>query len=564
MKSFSYALLGFALTLAAGGCGGSNAPGIGKKAAQAFSEIDGKAVLAHTELLSSSVFEGRAPGSKGEDFTVAYIADQFRKAGLKPGNPNNTFIQNVPLVGITPDPSVSLSFAKAGKELKLKFKDDFIVRTRHQTESVELKDSEIVFVGYGVQAPEFSWDDYKGANLKGKTLVMLIGDPPVPDPADASKLDPNVFGGQAMTYYGRWTYKYEIGAKMGAAGILLVHETEPAGYPFTVLQGNVGEQFDLVSEDKNMTRASIEGWINLDQAKKLFALAGKDFDALKKQAVNRSFSPVPFGVTASIALANQIRTIKSRNVAGLLEGSDRSLRRQYVVYSAHWDHLGIDPGLKGDKVYHGAQDNATGIGGLIELAHAFRKMSPAPKRSILFLALTAEEQGLLGSEFYAQTPLYPLEKTLAVINMDGLNVHGKTKDVTIIGLGKSELDDIAASVAKEQGRVVRPDPMPEKGYYYRSDHFPFAKMGVPALDAEGGIDYIGKPADYGKKVQEDFIANVYHTPADVVKPDWDMSGAVQDLQFYGLVGWQAAQADKFPEWKAGSEFKAIRDAQLKK
>ncbi len=564
MRSFLRISASSALALAMMSCGRSApAPAAGTVAAT-FARIDGNAVLEHTKVLSGDAFEGRFPGSKGEDFTVAYIADQFRKAGLKPGNPDKTWVQNVPLVGITPDPDVTLTFSKAGREQKLKFKDDFVAWTKHVADTAELKESELVFVGYGVQAPEFSWDDYKGASLKGKTLVMLVGDPPLPDPADPTKLDEKVFGGRAMTYYGRWSYKYEIGAKMGAAGVLIVHETEPAGYPFAVVQNKTGEQFDLIAEDKNMSRASVEGWISLDQAKKLCALAGKDFDVLKSQAVTRDFRPVPFGVNASITLHNTLRTIRSRNVVGRLEGSDWSLKNEYVVYTSHWDHLGIGSEIHGDKIYHGAQDNATGIGGLIELARAFGELAPLPRRSILFLAVTAEEQGLLGSEYYAAKPLYPLAKTLAIINMDMLNVYGKTRDVTIVGLGNSELDDYAEQVAKEQGRVIRPDPTPEKGSYFRSDHFPFAKQGVPALAGGRGIDFIGQPPGYGKKISEDFTANAYHKPADIVRPDWDMSGAVQDLQFYGLIGYRVAQADKYPEWKAGgNEFKAKRDAQLK-
>ena len=563
MKRFSLASALPALALALAGCGGSKPTVADKPPFQVFAEIDGNAILEHTKTLSSDTFEGRAPGSKGEDFTVAYIVDQFRKVGLKPGNPDGTFVQKVPLIGITPDPSVTLTFKKGGREEKLKFKDDFVAWTKHVAESAELVDSQLVFVGYGVQAPQYSWDDYKGTDLKGKTIVMLVGDPPVPDPADPTRLDPKVFGGRAMTYYGRWTYKYEIGAKMGAAGVLIVHETEPAGYPFAVVQNKVNEQFDLMAPDKNMSRAAIEGWLSLDQARRLFALAGQDFSTLKKQAASRAFKPVPFGVTASITVQNTLRTVNSRNVVGLLQGSDRRLKEEYVVYTAHWDHLGVGAGLKGDRIYHGAQDNATGIGGLIELARAYSQLSPPPKRSVLFLAVTAEEQGLLGSEHYAVTPLYRLAKTLAVINMDSLNVHGKTRDITIVGLGNSELDDYAQQVAAEQGRVIKPDPEPEKGSYYRSDHFPFAKQGVPALASSAGIDYVGKPEDYGRKIRAEYVANIYHQPADTVRPDWDMSGAVQDLQFYGFIGYRVSMADKFPEWKAGSEFKSLREEQLK-
>jgi Zn-dependent M28 family amino/carboxypeptidase len=564
MKILLRAFVLSALAVVVVNCGGTATLPAAKSPADSFAAIDGPSLLEHTKLLSSDEYQGRFPGTKGEDFSVAYIADQFRKAGLKPGNPDRTWMQTVPLVGITPDPHATLTFNGPGREQKLKFKDDFVAWTKRVADTAELKASELIFVGYGVQAPEFSWDDYKGASLKGKTLVMLVGDPPVPDPADPAKLDDKVFGGRAMTYYGRWTYKYEIGAKLGAAGVLIVHETEPAGYPFAVVQNKIGEQFDLISDDKNMSRVAVEGWMSLDQARKLCALAGRDFAALKKQAVAREFKPVPLGVTASITLTNTIRFIRSRNVVGMLEGADPRLSDEYVIYTAHWDHLGVGIEVNGDKIYHGAQDNAVGIAGLIELARAFGKMSPESRRSILFLAVTAEEQGLLGSQYYAEKPLYPLARTLAVINMDVLNVYGKTRDVTIVGLGNSELDDYARQVAAEQGRVIRSDPTPEKGSYYRSDHFPFARQGVPALASGRGIDFMGKPPEYGLKVLEDYTANIYHKPADVVREDWDLSGLIQDLQFYGLVGYHVAQAEKYPAWKeSAAEYKVKREAQLK-
>jgi Zn-dependent M28 family amino/carboxypeptidase len=551
-------VVGLALVISS--CAGTKAT---KNDMPTFPEIDGNAVLEHTRILSSNEYEGRAPGTRGEDLTVQYIVDQFSRIGIKPGNVDGTYIQKVPLVGITPDPNVTLTFKKGNRTQSLKWKDEFVAWTKHVADSAELKNSELVFVGYGVEAPEFSWDDYKGTDLKGKTLVVLIGDPPIPDPNDASQLDASIFGGRAMTYYGRWTYKYEMGARLGAAGVLIVHETEPAAYPFSVVQGKVTEQFDLIPPDKNMSRCAIEGWIPLDQAKKLFSLDGKDYDTLKKSALSRDFKPVPLGVQASILLHNKIRTIDSRNVAGKLEGSDSKLKEEYVIYNAHWDHYGIGPEVNGDKIYHGAIDNATGIGGLIEIARAYARLPVAPRRSILFLAVTGEEQGLLGSSYYAANPIYPLAKTLGVINMDALNVWGKTKDVTVIGLGNSELDDYAIQVAGEQGRVVRPDPTPEKGSYYRSDHFPFAKEGVPALASDGGMDYEGKSPGYGKEVQDRYTNNDYHKPSDVVRPDWDLSGAVQDLQYYWMVGYRVAQAEKFPEWRPGTEFKAKREAQLK-
>ncbi len=551
-------LLAFALGLAA--CG---SPSPVKSESVVFPSVDGNAVLEHVKVLASDEYEGRAPGTRGEDLTVRYLTEQFTKAGLKPGNPDGTYIQKVPMVAITPDPSAILTLKKGAGQLALKFRDDVVVWSKRVTETVHLDRSEVVFVGYGVQAPEFNWDDYKGIDLKGKTMLVLVGDPPVPDPADPARLDPKTFGGRAMTYYGRWTYKYEMGQKMGAAGVLIVHETDAAGYPFSVVQGKSGEQCDLMAPDKNMTRLPVEGWISLDQAKKLLAMAGQDFDTLKKQAVTREFKPLPLGVTASLTLHNKVRTFDSRNVVGKVEGGDPRLKDEYVIYTAHWDAFGIGVPVNGDKIYHGAIDNASGTAGLIEVGRAFAKMATPPKRSILLLAVTAEEQYLMGSTYYATHPLYPLAKTVAEINMDSLNVRGKTKDVRVTGFGNSDLDDYAREVLAAQGRVIAGDPEPERGGFYRSDHFPFAKQGVPALDSGGGIDYIGKPPGWGKQVRDAYTLNHYHKPSDVIRPDWDMSGAVQDLQYYWMVGYKVAQADKYPQWKPGTEFKATREAQLK-
>jgi Zn-dependent M28 family amino/carboxypeptidase len=521
--------------------------------------IDTNALLQHTRKLSSDEFEGRAPGTKGEELTVAYLADQFQKAGLKPGNGDGTYFQKVPLVGITPTPA-PLVFQKGADQHTLKWKDDVVAWTKHVAPSASLDHSELVFVGYGVVAPEFNWDDYKGVDVKGKTIVMLVNDPPVRDPANAQALDPKTFGGKAMTYYGRWTYKYEIAAQKGAAGALIVHETGPAGYGFNVIQGKTGEQFDLVTPDKNMGRAAIEGWITLDQAKALLQSAGHDFDALKQQAATRDFKPVPLGVTASMTIKNTLRTIDSRNVLGVLPGADPVVKDEYVVYTAHWDHFGKNA----DGIFHGAEDDALGCAALIEVARAFGKLQTPPRRSILFLAVTAEEQGLLGSQYYSVTPVYPLAKTLANINMDAWNVHGRTKDLTLVGYGASDLDDYARDAAAEQGRVVHGDTEPEKGFYYRSDHFNFAKEGVPALDPESGADYIGKPPEYGKQQRDEWTEKRYHTPKDVVLPDWDLSGLNEDLRVFFAVGYRVAQADKFPEWKPGNEFRAKREAMLKK
>jgi Zn-dependent M28 family amino/carboxypeptidase len=532
-------------------------------AGAAAAGISGQAVLEHTKVLASDAFEGRAPGTKGETLTVEYLTKELRSFGLQPGGADGGWVQPVPLVGITVKGAPPLVFRRGGEERTLAWHDDYVAWTKRVTDRVSLDASELVFVGYGVKAPEFDWDDYKGVDLRGKTMVVLVGDPPVPDPAHPGRLDPAVFDGKAMTYYGRWTYKYEMGEKLGAAGVLIVHETEPAGYPFAVVQGKVAEQFDLESADGNASRSAVEGWVTFDQAKALFALAGQDFEALEKKAVSRAFKPVPLGVTASVTLDNAVRRVPSANVVARLEGSDPAVRDEYVLYSTHWDHFGIGPKIDGDDIYRGAVDNASGTAGLLEIARVLAQSDPRPRRSILFLFVTAEEQGLLGSTYYAQHPLHPLAKTLADLNLDGLNVYGRTKDLTIVGLGLSTLDDLFARAAAAQGRVVRPDPMPEKGSYFRSDHFPFAKEGVPSVHAGGGMEYLGKPAAYGQKVREDYIANRYHKPSDKVLPDWDMAGAVEDLDLYLRVGREIADGKAFPEWKPGAQWKARREEMLK-
>jgi Zn-dependent M28 family amino/carboxypeptidase len=527
-----------------------------------FPAIDGNAVLGHTKVLASDAFEGRAPGTRGEERTVSYLVDQLKRIGLQPGNPDGTWLQEVALVGTTVQGTPALTFRKGSQERRLAWRDDYVAWTKRVAERVALDASELVFVGYGVQAPEFQWDDYRGVDLRGKTMVALVGDPPVPDPARPGELDPATFGGKAMTYYGRWTYKYEVGARLGAAGVLLVHETEAAGYPFAVVQGKTTEQFDLETADGNAGRAAVEGWITLDQAKALFQMAGRDFDALKKKAATRDFRPVPLATTASVSLVNAIREVPSANVAARLEGSDPEAKDEWVVYTTHWDHFGIGPAVNGETIYRGAIDNASGTGGLIELARAFAA-TPRPRRSVLFLFVTAEEQGLLGSTAYAEHPLHPLARTVAVLNLDALNVHGRTRDLTIVGLGLSDLDEAVRKAAAAQGRVVEPDPTPEKGSYYRSDHFPFARKGVPSIHAGGGVEYLGRPAGYGTKIREDYVRDDYHKPSDAVKPDWDMSGAVEDLELYLRVGYELASGSSWPEWKPGAEWKPLRDAMMK-
>jgi Zn-dependent M28 family amino/carboxypeptidase len=527
-------------------------------------KIDPQRILERIKVISADEFEGRAPGSKGEELTVKYLEDEFKKLGLKPGNPDGTYRQKVPLVGITGSEVSPLTVTKDGQQQTYKFRDEVVAFSEHVAANASIQNSEMVFAGYGVQAPEFNWDDFKGLDVKGKTLIVLVNDPAVADPKNASRLDPSVFRGEAMTYYGRWSYKYEKAAELGAAGVFVVHEEGPAGYPYSVVQGFLGERFGLVSADKNLGRASIQGWLSLDATKKLLAAAGQDFDALKKLARTREFKPVPLGLTASMRIANKLRTVESQNVIAKLEGGDPALRDEYVIYTSHWDHLGVGtPNAQGDRIYNGALDNASGVSALIEVARAFTQVKPQPKRTILFLMVTAEEQGLLGSKHYAENPLYPLDKTLANVNMDGVNQWGRTTDVVVVGMGASDLDDYLRAAAKEQGRVLRPDPEPEKGFYYRSDHFNFAKQGVPALYTDAGDEFIGKPAGYGTKKREEFTAKDYHAPSDEVKPDWDLSGAAEDAQLMFMVGYRVANAAKFPEWKPGNEFKAKRDKMMK-
>ncbi len=523
--------------------------------AEAIAAVDTATLMQHVRVLAHDSLLGRQPGSAGEDKTVAYLESQFKAIGLKPGNTDGTYIQKVPLVGITVKGAPTLTFTKGGATRRLKWREDYVAWTKHVAPTATLDKSELVFVGYGTEAPEFKWDDFKGVDVAGKTLVMLVNDPPLADTAQ--------FGGKRMTYYGRWTYKYEQGMRHHAAGVLLVHETDRAGYPFAVVQGKTAEQFDLVTPDRNMSRSAVEGWITVDQARALATMAGQDFDSLKARAATPAFTPVALGVTASVKLDNTLRTIDSRNVMAKVDGSDPALKDQYVIYTAHWDHFGIGAKVDGDSIYNGAADNASGTSGLLVMARAFAAMKTPPRRSILFISVTAEEQGLLGSQYYAVTPVYPLAKTVANINMDVLNQWGQTRDLTVIGLGNSELDDYASAAAAEQKRTLRPDAEPEKGFYYRSDHFNFAKVGVPAFDPEAGVDFIGKPAGYGMKMRDEYTAKDYHKPSDDVKPGWDMSGAVQDLNLFLAIGYRVANAAKMPEWRVGNEFRAAREKQLK-
>ena len=528
-----------------------------------FDAMNPDSLLTSIKTLASDEFEGRKPGSAGEEKTVDFLEQNFRALALKPGNPDGTFVQKVPLAGTN---SIQQgSFTVNGKPLAAAENKDFVAVSTRFVEDTTVKDSDIVFVGYGVVAPEYGWDDYKDVDVKGKTIVMLVNDPQLPDPADPTKLDANMFRGRAMTYYGRWTYKYEIASEKGAAAVLIVHETALAGYGFeVVVSGKAGEMFNIQRPNNNLARVPVEGWMTFDKTAQLFKAAGLDLAAAKKDALRKEFRPVPLqGAKANFHITNALRKIDSRNVVAKLEGSDPALKDEYIVYTAHWDHFGRNTELQGDQIMHGALDNASGTAGLLEIARAYSKMSPAPKRSVLFLSVTGEEQGLLGAEYYASNPLYPLKKTVANINMDVLNAWGKTKDLVIVGLGNSTLDDTVTEVLKSRQRVPVGDAEPEKGFYYRSDHFQFAKVGVPALDPEAGIEFIGKPEAYGRQKRDEYTEKIYHKPADKPDPAWDLSGAVEDLRVLFETGYRVAQEVKIPEWKPGNEFKARRDAMMK-
>jgi Zn-dependent M28 family amino/carboxypeptidase len=531
---------------------------------QATSAIDAAGLLEHIKVLGSDKFEGRAPGTAGENLSVEYITAQFKKLGLKPGNPNGTYTQEVPMAGILSTPTAA--FTIDGKKTALQSPNEFVAFTQRITPQIEVKDSDVIFVGYGVVAPEYGWDDFKGLDVKGKTLIFLINDPPLTDPSDPAKLDDKMFKGKAMTYYGRWSYKYEIAAEKGAAAAVIVHETIPAAYPWSVVaNSNAKENFVIDAPDKNMNTIGVRSWITLDTAKKVFAAAGKNFDDLKKSALSRDFQPISLGARADFTIQNKTREFKSRNVVTKLEGSDPEKKDEYVIYSAHWDHLGRNPKLPGDQIYNGAVDNASGVATVLEIAQAYTKLPQPPPRSILFLATTAEEAGLLGAKYYTEHPLYPLDHTLADINIDGVNLWGKTRDIEDIAAGNSSLDDLLAAAAKRAGRMAKPNSEPEKGTFFRADNFEFAKVGVPALYVGSRPkEYLGQPANYGQKKSDDYTLHHYHQVSDEVNPAWNLSGAVDDIRLLFEVGYQVATGDQYPTWLSGSEFKAKRDQMMKK
>lgn len=504
-----------------------------------YQSINQADLAKHIKVIASDKFGGRRPTSEGETLTLEYLTDHFAKLGFEPGN-GDSYLQAVDMVEITADENMSLQIGKR----ELAFKKDMVMTTSRPSELEQLKDSELVFVGYGVNAPEFNWNDYAGVDVKGKTVVVLVNDPGF-ESGDDSK-----FNGKTMTYYGRWTYKYEEAARQGAAGVIIVHETKPASYPWRVVEnGWSGPQYKLKAAGD--MPANVEGWITVDAAKNVFKDAGFDFAALKAKAMQGPIAQ-PLGLKANVTVKSTVKASTSYNFVATLPGQKNA--DEHIIYSAHWDHLGTDPKKKGDKIYNGAHDNATGTAGSIEIAEAFSKIKHHD-RSVTFLITTAEEQGLLGSKFYAENPIVPISKTVANINMDSLNVLGKVKEVSVVGFGKSEMEDYLAIAAAKQGRTLAEELKPEAGSYYRSDHFNFAKQGIPALYAGGGPTPIDEQTAKYRKRMGLVIKGCYHQPCDQYRKGWDLSGAAQDLQLFFDVGYQLTNSSDWPNWKAGAEFK---------
>jgi len=532
--------LGGALVVTAVAWAGAPAPGL--------TEAGFRASVA---TLASDAFEGRKPGQAGEVKTLDWIESEFRRIGLKPGV-GASYRQPVTLVEIKADPSARLDIEGAAGHLSLAYADDAVVWTRRVREHEALTHSPLVFVGHGIHAPEYGWDDYAGVDMHGKTAVILVNDP--------GFRDAKLFRGKNMTYYGRWTYKYEEAMRQGADGALIIHQTGPAAYGWDVVRNsNTGPLLEPDAADGHAARAAVEGWITTDSARRLFALAGWDLDAMEKAATTPGFRAVPLELNASVELHNTVRRTRSANVVGVLEGAGHP--NEYVLYMAHWDHFGNGKadGLSGDTIYNGAVDNATGVAGILEIAKAF-KAGKRPDRSIVFVALTAEESGLLGSAYYGQNPVFPLAQTAAAINIDAMYPIGRTHDIEVVGFGSSELEDDLKAAATQQGRFIRPDAEPEKGHYFRSDHFNLAKQGVPSLYTETGIDAVEHPPGFGQAFKDDYTANRYHKPSDEYSKDWDVSGILEDLTLLEVVGAKVANERHWPEWYPKSEFRAIRDA----
>jgi len=511
----------------------------------------------HVRTLASDEFEGRGPGSVGEEKSVAYIEAQFRRLGLKPGN-GDSYFQTVPMVETSADENVVMKLDVAGKARELKFGTDMVVGTRTARPQVQLDGSDLVFVGYGVNAPEQHWNDYAGVDVKGKTVVMLVNDP------GFHQQDPSLFEGKRMTYYGRWTYKFEEAARQGAAAALIIHDTEGAAYGWEVVKNSwSGAQFDLRAADDPAPRLQLQGWLSGEAARSLFASLGQDLDALYAAAGKRGFRAIPLDAKVSLDLKSRISEKSSRNVIARLEGAKRP--DEAVVYMAHWDHLGnhaheadehggTTAAGTDDTIYNGAVDNATGVAGILEIAEAFVHQQPRPDRSLVFLSVTLEESGLLGSRYYVAHPVVPLAKTVAVINLDAMPVIGKARDMTVVGFGSSQLEDLLRPIAREQGRTLHAEATPEDGFYFRSDHFNFARAGVPALYAKGGDDLVAGGTVAGRQAQIDYRDHRYHKPSDQYDPSWQLDGVMQDLEALYGVGRALAGSDQWPEWYEGNAF----------
>lgn len=504
-------------------------------------------------FLSSDALEGRGPGTRGDQLARLYLATQLESLGLQPGGPNGQWQQPVDMIGMKAQFPKTWSFQGKRARVDLTWRDDYIAVSGQQSDNVSIDDAELVFVGYGIEAPEYKWNDFKGMNLKGKVLVMLNNDP---------DWDPKLFAGKRRLYYGRWIYKYESAARQGAAGAIIVHTTESAGYPWQVVQSSWGgEQFELPAEGE--PRIQVKGWATEAALRRLVESSGYELDKLVAAAKSRSFKPVPLGIRTSIAFTNKLSRVQTGNVAGLLPGSDPKLAEQVVLFSAHHDHFGVgEPDSSGDRIYHGAVDNASGCAQVLAMARAFVALPERPRRSVLFLFVAGEERGLLGSMYYALHPTFAPGKIAADINFDGGNIFGRTHDITLVSAGKASLDQVAEAVAKSQGRVVKPDQFPDRGHYYRSDQFAFAKIGVPALYFDSGTDFIGRPPEWGRQQLEAWEAKKYHQPSDKLDDTWNFDGMLEDAQLGFEAGWLITQADAMPTWNAGDEFEAARKKAL--
>lgn len=514
----------------------------------AIQAINASSLAQHIKVLASDAFEGRKPFTRGEDSTIQYLADQFRQLGLQPGN-GDSYFQEVPMVSISSHPADHLVIEGARGAVTLSYLDDFVAATRRVQEQVNISHSELVFAGYGIVAPEYGWNDYKGLDVKGKTVIVMINDP--------GFADSSLFKGRNMSYYGRWTYKFEEASRQGATGVIIIHETAAASYPWKVVRsGWSNSKLHLRTANNNQHRTALEGWITLDAAKKIFQLAGISPDIMQK-ARTKGFKPVDLHLQTSLVINNTIKKSTSHNVLAVLPGAKRP--QECVVYSAHWDHFGIGEPVKGDSIYNGAVDNATGTAGLLALATAFTRLAQKPERSVLFLSVTGEEQGLLGSEYYVAHPSFALNKTVADINLDVLNTFGRTRDITVIGYGQSMLDEYARRAAARQGRVIVPEANPEGGWFFRSDHFNFAKKGVPGLYIGPGTDAVGHEPGWGAAQIAAYNRLRYHSPADEFNPaTWVMDGMVADVRLLFDVGYHLSNESSYPAWKQGSEFRAYR------